>query len=319
MPFSLRHEGIDGKAIFIKETLVDTKQLRVKYHNDWPAKFPFPVEEKFASKMQSAGLSQGLVAVPLEFTSDHQFQFYLGYLIDALDMLPMRPDLAFEHIWKAVDAEFFIVQAEIGNQKASRFDGFVDKVLGDSNTAGAFVDYIRIIPHQTCEYAAKRVIQASAATDQNSGILLNRAKQSLGEQFITSLVEKYPAGPSGKPSPGDQRKAGRLLKIVFSGTEVELRGSSFTFSQENLMKFLVKVVLANSRNERFHGSVFPPFRSSSAKLSTYAHAYFLLHLSYSLLLEVFLYREHGVVTTNAVKSAIQHNANLFKLLFEGVE
>lgn len=298
---------------------MDTKQLRIRYHNEWPERFFFPAEKKFESKMRAAGLAQGLVAVPLQLSNDHQFQFYLGYLIDALDMLPMRPDLAFEHIWKALDAEFFVVQAEIGNQNASRFDGFVDTVLNDSSAAGAFKEYIQLTPHQTCEYAAKRVIQASAATDRNSEILLNRAKQSLGEQFIVALTSKYPAGANGKPSPADQRKAGRLLKLVFGGEEVELKGVKFSFSQDSLTKFLVKVVLANSRNERFHGSVFPPFRSSSAKLSTYAHAYFLLHLSYSLLLEVFLYRNYGVVAAGHVKDGIKHNANLFKLLFEGVE
>src|SRR5690606_18090519 len=88
-------------ALCLKGSAVNTKQLRVKYHNGWPAKFDFPAEQKFAAKLQAAGLAQGLVVVPLEFSDDHQFQFYLGYLIDALDMLPMRPDLAFEHIWKA--------------------------------------------------------------------------------------------------------------------------------------------------------------------------------------------------------------------------
>lgn len=119
---------------------MDTKQLRLKYHNDWPKKFNFPAELKLINKMQTAGLAQGLMPIPLEFSDEHNFQFYLGYLIDALDMLPMRPDLAFEHIWKALDSEFFIVQAEIGNQNASRFDGFVDKVLNDPNTAGSFID-----------------------------------------------------------------------------------------------------------------------------------------------------------------------------------
>lgn len=298
---------------------MDSKQLRVKYHNEWPERFSFPAEKKFTAKMKAAGLAQGLVAVALQFSNHHQFQHYLGYLIDALDMLPMRPDLAFDHIWKALDAEFFVVQAEIADKNASRFDGFVDKVLGDSNAAGAFKDYIQLIPYQTCEYAAKRVIQASVATDKNSEILLNRAKQSLDEKFIIAFTTKYPASTTGKPSPADQRKAGRLLKLVFDGAKVDLADDRFSFSQDSLTKFLVKVVLANSRNERSHGSVFPPFRSSSAKLSTYAHAYFLLHLSYSLLLEVFLYRQYSVVAADTVKNGIKHNANLFKLLFEGVE
>jgi hypothetical protein len=298
---------------------MDTKQLRVKYHNEWPAKFEFPAERKFFAKMKAAGLSQGMVAVPLDSSDNHQFQFYLGYLIDALDMLPMRPDHAFDHIWKALDAEFFIVQKELVNLSASRFDAFVDKVLNDPNAAVAFMDYLKLIPFQTCEYAAKRVIQASATNDNNSNILLSRAKQSLGSQFVDCLVSKYPPANNGKPSPANQRKAGRLLKLVFDGKEVELAGAKFNIAAENQARFLVKVVLANSRNERFHGGVFPPFRSSSAKLSTYAHAYFLLHLSYSLLLEVFLYREYGVITSSKVKSGIVHNSNLFMLLFHDVE
>lgn len=298
---------------------MDTKQLRVKYHNDWPTRFPFPAEQKFLAKMKSSGLSQGLAAVPLDYAENHKFQFYLAYLIDAMDMLPMRPDLAFDHIWKALDSEFFLVQAEIGNQNASRFDAFVDKILGDPNAARAFIGYLQLTPYQTCEYAAKRIIQASAGTDEKSRNLMKRAQQSLGETFVSSLVVKYPAGTTGKPSPSDQRKAGRLLKLIFMGNEIKLGSAQFTIPEDSLARFIVKFVLANSRNERFHGGVFPPFRSSSAKLSTYAHAYFLVHISYSLLLEVFLYREYGVVTQERVRRGVAHNATLFSLLFDDVE
>lgn len=297
---------------------MDTKKLRINYHNEWPNKFYFPAELKFIKKMKDSGLSQGLMPIPLQYSDEYKFQFYLGYLIDALDMLPMRPDLAFEHIWKALDSEFFLIQTEIGNN-TSRFDSFVDKVLNDPNTAGTFIDYLQYIPHQTCEYAAKRIIQATTTTDNYSTVLLTRAKQSLGEQFIVDFVTKYPANTNGKPSSSDQRKAGRLLKKVFLGEKIILNGNEYEILEEDLAKFMVKVVLANSRNERFHGNTFPPFRSSFAKLSTYAHAYFFLHLSYALLLEVFLYREYNVISSQKVKDGITHNVTLFKLLFEGIE
>ena len=51
-----------------------------------------------------------------KISDDHKFQSYLGYMLDALDMLPMRPDLAFDHLWKALDSEFFIVQQKLASR-----------------------------------------------------------------------------------------------------------------------------------------------------------------------------------------------------------
>lgn len=294
---------------------MDTHQLRVKYNNEWPNRFMFPIEEKFATLLESKNLNQVLHITPLNESNEHQFQFYLGYLIDALDMLPMRPDLAFDHIWKALDSEFFIVQQEIGNQNCSRFDGFVDKVLNDNNTARTILNYLRTIPYQTCEYAAKRIIQASLENDNHAKTLYTRAKQSLGEDLISKFVSKYPPTSNGKPTPKDQRNAGRLLKLIFNGDEVDLNGDKFKPTDDELSMFLVKVILANSRNERFHGSVFPPFRSSAAKIDTYAHAFFLLHISYALLLDVFLYREYNVTDFSSVEDIMDQNIVTYNILF----
>ena len=294
---------------------MDTKKLRIEYNNKWPDKFLFPIEEKFLEILKSSGLSQALVVSKLKKSEEYQFQFYLGYLLDALDMLPLRPDLSFDHLWKALDAEFFVIQEELGNQNYSRFDGFVDKVLNDQNSASSILEYLSIIPYQTCEYAAKRIIQASLENDKNAKILFARAKNALGADFINEFVSKYPPSTNGKPTPSDQRKAGRLLKIIFGDKEIELNNKNFSISREQQAKFLVKVVLANSRNERFHGGVFPPFRSSSAKLSTYAHAYYLVHISYALLLDVFLYREYNIIDIEDVKDTITNNVAIFKILF----
>lgn len=294
---------------------MDTKKLRIEYNNEWPKSFDFPVEEAFLERLQSKGLQQALLSCDLSYSGEYQFQFYLGYLIDALDMLPKRPDLAFDHVWKALDSEFFLVQQEIGNQNSSRFDGFVDRILNDGKSSAVFLNYLPLIPYQTCEYAAKRVIEASCENDNHAKTLFSRANNSLGTSFVEKFITKYPPGSNGKPIPADQRKAGRLLKLIFSGNEVEIAGDKFSFSNEELTKFLIKVILANSRNERFHGGVFPPFRSSSAKMATYAHAYYLLHISYGLLLDVFLYREYGVVEPNEVISIMNNNSTIFSLLF----
>ena len=294
---------------------MDTKLLRLKYHNDWPKRFQFPAEEAFDALMHERGIVRTLVPANLALSDDHTFQSYLGFIIDALDMLPMRPDLAFEHLWKALDAEFFIVQQEIGNHNCSRFDGFVDKVLNDPKTAAGFLQYLPSIPLQTCEYGAKRVIEASSRNDNHSNTLLGRAKSAVGEPFINELVCKFPPSANHKPSSSDQRNAGRLFKMLFNGQAIELNGTQFAFTDKQRALFVIKVILANSRNERFHGGVFPPFRSSAATTSTYSHAYYLFHISYALLLDVFLYREYGVIQIDDVRQAIVANVSVFNQLF----
>lgn len=299
---------------------MNTKELRVNYNNEWPKKFNFPVEETFLQRVKEKKLDQIFFPVSLSYSEVWEFQYYLGYLLDALDMLPNRPDLAFDHIWKALDSESFRVRDELVSCNVSRFDAFVDKILSNPNTAKSILIYLRLIPYQTCKYAAKRIIEASAKADadENAKNLFNRAKKALGEDFILKFIEKYPAEDTNKPSSADLRKAGRLLKLIFAGNEIEIKGVKFLIDEKKLAVFLLKVVLANSRNERFHGNVFPPFRSSVAGLETYAHAFYLFHISYALLIDVFLYRNYGVIDSSTVELNMQKNTEIFSTLFDGL-
>lgn len=79
---------------------------------------------------------------------------------------------------------------------------------------------------------------------------------------------------------------------------------------------LISIVRPQFRNERFHGTTFPPFRSSAAKLKTYAHGYFILQVAYALLLEVFLYRNFGVISQVDAGETIKNNKEIFAKLFE---
>lgn len=103
---------------------MNTKQLRVKYNNEWPNKFLFDVEKELVDKLKSLDL-EVINVVKLKENDDNNFQTYLGYLIDSLDMLPLRPDFAFDNIWKALDAEFFVIQNELNQNNTSRFDIFI--------------------------------------------------------------------------------------------------------------------------------------------------------------------------------------------------
>lgn len=298
---------------------MDTKELRIKYNNEWPEIFYFPKEQEFIDSLSAKNLDQAIKPCNLNQSNDAEFQNYLSYLIDSLDMLPKRPDLAFDNLWKALDYEFFVLKKEKGTDNCSRFDLFVDFVLNDTDASLQYLSYLTIIPHQTSKYAAKRIIEASLKNDKHDVNLFSGAKKYLGNNFIEKFVNKFPPSSNGKPSPHDLRNAGRLLKLVFSRQEVDICGEKFSFSQDVLIKFLIKVVLANSRNERFHGKVFSPFRSSRASISTYSHAYYMLHISYSFLLDVFLYRKYGVVSTEDVVFTMEENIKRFTLIFGNLD
>ncbi|MCY1295961.1 hypothetical protein D9M70_453250 [compost metagenome] len=112
-----------------------------------------------------------------------------------------------------------------------------------------------------------------------------------------------------------QRKLGGLLKLIMAGRRVTLGANSYQLTSDQVSRLLISTVLPQFRNERFHGNVRPPFRSSKATLKTYAHAYFLFIYAYSLMCEVFLYREFGVVQSADVLAATKENLDRYLQIF----
>ena len=76
------------------------KELRISYNNNWPERSDFPIEAEFKAILKDHNDSPGLHVARLKSSDDTNFHIYLGFLLDALDMLPMRPDLAFEQLWQ---------------------------------------------------------------------------------------------------------------------------------------------------------------------------------------------------------------------------
>ena len=66
-------------------------------------------------------------------------------------MIPNWQDLAFDSIWKVLDAEFFKVKEAITSND-SRFDLFINKLLDNRDDEASFIPFLSIIPMQTCEY-----------------------------------------------------------------------------------------------------------------------------------------------------------------------
>lgn len=293
----------------------DTKLLRIKYNNEWPSKFLFPAEQQFKKVLDNNNVQQAFFPAKLEPSADQEFHSLLGHFLEGLDQLPYRPDVAFDAIWKTLDAEFFRVKDEVSApQHESRFESFLNKVTADQNTCKAFLPLANVIPMQTCEFAAKRILKSKAKPDQHSEAFLKRVKGCFGDALYSSFLSKYE--PIWVASPDNaQRRSGAFLRKLVLGNEMDIDGVRHTLSEEKRSSFLVSIVMPQFRNERFHGTTFPPFRSSVAKLKTYAHGYFILQVAYALLLEVFLYRNFNVISQAEASAAIQRNKEIFVSLF----
>jgi hypothetical protein len=301
----------------------DTKSLRLRYHNQWPTTFHFPIEQKLLTHLASLNISSTLMPAPLAHSADSDFHRMLSALLDGLDMLPLRPDRAFESIWAILDAEMERLKAQLNPPSSpSRFAvfmGHIEQTFVNSPNLAALIGLMSEVPMQSCEYVASRILEAMNQPGKHSDYFLAKVRPPMGPTLLDAFNTKY--GPQWLAAHGDarsvmQRKAGAFLKKLLTGSSIcvgPLVNHSLTPAER--LRFFVYAVLPAVRNERFHGLNFSSYRSSAAQMKTYAAGYFLLLISYSLLLHVFLYRQFGVIDAAGVNAAIVANRGLYIAAF----
>lgn len=297
--------------------MLNTRESRTKFNNAWPARFLFPTEESLVQRLAKNNVESVFLPVQIKHSDSHDFQTLLSHCIDSLDYLPLRPDFSFDQIWKALDAEFFRLKASPGTSSSqSRFSVFSAHILASSFTSNSHYTLAAHIPLQTCEFFAKRILDSVANPNEHSEAFTKRVENTLGVGLLSDIHIKYDNEwlvPDKRA--GTQRKLGGLLKLIIAGKQVALGTNNYQLSADQVDRLMISTILPQFRNERFHGSVRPPFRSSKATLKTYAHAYFLFIYAYSLMCEIFLYREFGVVQSADVLATTNENLNRFLQVF----
>jgi hypothetical protein len=275
--------------------MTTTSENRTRFNNQWPAKYLFPVEQDLTLRLAKNNFRSIFFPATLIHSDDHHFQTLLAHSIDSLDSLPLRPDLAFDQLWKALDAEFFRLKSLLGVAASiSRFKVFSDYVSTSLLTSKSHYSLVSQIPLQTCEFLAKRLLDSTVRPNQHSHSFIAKLTDAVGKSLLSDLHTKYdPVWATVGSEAAAQRNLGKLLKFLLVNKPVKICGNDYLLTPAQSAQVMIGTILPQFRNERFHGNVRPPFRSSAASLKTYAHSYFLLIYSYSLLLEVFLYQNFG--------------------------
>lgn len=298
--------------------MFNAKKQRVELNNNWPKQSLFPIEEMLKKRMAENDVEQIFLPAKLKHSDSPEFHNLLSHYLEALNQLPLRPDIAFDCIWKALDAEFIRLKKETGSQKG-RFSVFYNHINKSTDTCNTYSSLTDIIPLQTCEFVAKRILEnniAFKASPKNNDIrsFRNRVIGSLNQTIYDDFIEKYESEWTSNKA-ATQRNAGRLLQKLLKGEDITIIKEKYKLSIENKALFLTAVTMPQFRNERFHGQTTPPFRSSTAKLKTYAHAYYIFHVAYIHLLEVFLYRKFNVIDIPTTEKTIKDNKALFLKIF----
>ena len=79
-------------------------KIRVHNHNNWPAIELFQCEKQFFEKMAKNNIQQIFVTASMSSNDDDQeFNSAISHILDCLSLLPMRPDLAFDALYKVID------------------------------------------------------------------------------------------------------------------------------------------------------------------------------------------------------------------------
>ncbi|WP_157140481.1 hypothetical protein [Achromobacter xylosoxidans] len=309
---------------------MNTQDQRIAAHNNWPIKEEFKAERAFREQMN---LKSGLVpfkTFTLPQDRDPTYQKCVGHFVDALEALPYRPDYFFDHCFKVIDESARPLFSKQGIKGIVQ--GLAGKLLASSNQDwSTIIDALGDrIPLMTCRYLAKRMLLVHGSNDDLDKQLSARIEKCMRKAVYDEFIGKFGTDAQGvRLTPASDaaiNKAASYLKIYLSGKQAsKTRGSGYKLldlkDQKNIpthhqrIEFLLSVLLFTMRNERAHGGVLSPFRTSKATLDRYESYYFAMLCAYIFALGVLSLRGYGAISAQAISSCTANNLNLQKTFF----
>lgn len=275
---------------------------RVKYNNSWPAeKWISPLQEALLAKMVKAGIDQVFCPLVLDedkavdvLFEDAELNRIISTLLDLYDELPLRPDAAFDVVWRALeigitfyfkhfDQQVYNDKKATTEEKIKRMCNAVYETQFATNTAlvGAFNRLIgNDVSWSVLHYIIARMflpgeLQVKTQYDYVSA----RCREILGAGMYDDIKGKYVIG--GNLTPDNHRNAERLLWLIVNGNPVIIGEHQYkALRMQERITFILSGILYSSRCERFHGDFFSPLKSDRSTLNTYYGQYWLLAVSY---------------------------------------
>ncbi|MFJ1105229.1 hypothetical protein CN300_26230 [Bacillus thuringiensis] len=289
------------------------QRLRLEFNNNWEEgkRISLPHYNLLMEKIH-ATTTGGFIPFKFPETDDNEFHKALAYFLDGLDGLPLRPDIAFDNTWRAVDSYVLGIFQGNTEQPKKTWDLYIDSYQIVKDT---FERFHNLIPLQSLEFLSKRLLNNSISNVERRHVehIRRRVKRVLNEvdnALYDDILTKYNIFNADT-----QRKCASLFKIVLAGQSINLNDRDVQLNTKQNVVLILDGIIYSSRNERFHGDSFPQFLSSKAKMSTFASGYFVFLYTYFLFLLLVHYDTVLELEISSVIENINVNLDIYEELF----
>ncbi|MBV6501474.1 MAG: hypothetical protein CJBNEKGG_03986 [Prosthecobacter sp.] len=254
---------------------------RHKHYKDWELKTdladsPYPAESALVGRLRS-NPSRMFYPYPFKYTEDNDYHYHLAFLVEAVELLPMKFDLSFDAIWRAFES-FYAgrVIAPKPFKPGDEAPGLATLIDGQPEHDLVLNQLLNSVPVQCCEYMIERIFSQWQVVGSDYQKIWNRLNNPAGHHnsvilLLTKMAQKYGAPHMNGVG---RRQSAILLHKSLAGEEVDVLGSKIILPRPERISFMFNALLYTFRNDRFHGSMQPPFKSSVGTLQTYAHAHY---------------------------------------------
>ncbi|WP_431781580.1 hypothetical protein [Streptomyces chumphonensis] len=251
------------------------------------------IEEQFAQRVTRTG-SRFFVPLPLPHSDDLWYHTQVSFLLEALDALPRRPDIAFDSAWKVLE-KTAVTRLPTRRGGRPNVTDALKLLSADRRLSGAVTEALLAdVPSQTCGYLFKRLVLREPA--ESSAQARKRLSTGYGagdglpaeiDAFLALVEKRYAA-----PDTDTARRGAMLLRRALSGERLDVGGTPVALSPQARLRILLCGLLYTARNERYHGESFSPFYSSAASIKTYTHPHYLFLAAYALVHLVWAHDQH---------------------------
>jgi hypothetical protein len=269
-------------------------KIRVERHNHYKnwlleetlPESPYPAEAAMVKRLRSKP-SKLFWPYPFPYTENDDYHYHLAFLVEAVELLPLKIDLSFDAVWRAFESFYKNHVIAPKDFKLGQEAPDLAAKIDSQAEYGVFLDdLLKDIPVQSCEFLVERILAQWQLPNSDYQLIWNRLNNPPNRHInVTDLLTRMAAKYSAPSlTIGDQRKAAMLLRLALLGAEVELSRTKVKLPRAERISFLINALLYTFRNDRFHGNMQPPFKSSLGTLQTYAHAQYCFIFGHFLFL-----------------------------------
>ncbi len=305
-------------------------QTRLDNFNNWPKVKLFDAEITFNNKLKEFEFKELFKPCQIKSNNDKNIHIIISFLLDMVDSLPKRPDHSFDWAWKAF--EHFLTQYSGDNLTNSLrivVEGKLIPILSNQIQINKVLfELIQNIPLQSCEYLLKKILKDGPYELKEekdnfkpfTGRLItkNGNKKDIVNPRIQKLFSHIYVNFNFNDNE-QRRNAALLIRKSLQGKEISLKKKTgdvkIKLENNDILLILLSGLTYSFRNDRTHAESISPFKSSTARIKTYAHCWFLFLFIYEVL-NILLMDSNMLENNHKLAENIKLNTDSFTKLFK---